>query len=113
MPTAPLRACNVPGCAARCDPGRSRCRAHGSTRTTSRSPNTVYAAPRWKRLRAQVLAEEPICRICRTRPSEVADHILELLDGGAPFDRSNLQGACTACNVSKGQKAAQRRRARA
>lgn len=59
-----------------------------------------------------MIAEEPICRICTVNPSEVADHIVERADGGAPFDRSNLQGACNRCNVAKGQRAAQARRKR-
>lgn len=75
--------------------------------------DSVYTTTRWKRLARRVILEEPTCRIrtrCNGDPSTVADHIVEVRDGGAPFDRANLQGACGRCNVSKGQYAAQRRR---
>lgn len=56
----------------------------------------------WRRLREQVLREEPVCRYCRVRPSTVVDHVLprsrypELA-----HDRTNLAGACGPCNTSK------------
>lgn len=37
---------------------------------------------------------------CGGRASH-ADHIVELQDGGAPFDLANLQAACGSCNVAK------------
>jgi len=56
--------------------------------------------PRWRRLRALVLSEEPFCRNCIEQdvkppsPSIIVDHI----DGKAAdlddYRRSNLQGLC-------------------
>jgi len=37
---------------------------------------------------------------CLGRASS-ADHIVELADGGAPFDLRNLQAACMHCNLAK------------
>lgn len=56
----------------------------------------------WQKLRAQVLAEEPLCRECleqgRTEPSTDCDHI----DGNpGNNERSNLQGLCHACHSTK------------
>lgn len=98
--------------------GVSRCRDCGGTSTPRRSSrsSSIYADPRWPPLSRQVRLEEPTCRIrthCDGARSEVADHIVEVEDGGAPFDRANLQGACHRCNVAKGQAAAQARRRRA
>lgn len=45
----------------------------------------------WKRISAQVLLEEPICRLCN-EPSTDCDHIIPLPIG--TDDRSNLQGLC-------------------
>lgn len=60
---------------------------------------------RWRAIRAQVLLEEPVCRICGL-PSSEADHIVPLKFGGDPFARENLQGACKHCNSSKGARVA-------
>jgi 5-methylcytosine-specific restriction endonuclease McrA len=56
----------------------------------------------WRRLREQVLAEEPVCRWCRVRPSTVVDHILpRSLYPHLAHERSNLAGSCWPCNGSK------------
>lgn len=59
----------------------------------------------WRRLRRQVLLEEPICHWCRKAPSTTADHLIEY--DRAPdraLDRTNLVGACRACNSRRGQR---------
>ena len=57
-----------------------------------------------QRDRAQVLAEEPLCRLCleagRTSPSEVVDHIRPLSEGGSD-ERSNKQALCHSCHDAK------------
>lgn len=59
---------------------------------------------RWMRIRAQVLAEEPLCRLGlaqgRVEASEEVDHIVALEDGGTD-DRENLQGICGDCHKVK------------
>lgn len=56
----------------------------------------------WRRLRAQILAEEPLCYLCRRRASTVVDHVLPLsLYPHLAHERSNLRGACRPCNGSK------------
>jgi len=56
------------------------------------------------RIRAQVLREEPLCRMClakgRTTASEEVDHIIPLEDDGTD-DRENLQGLCADCHKVK------------
>jgi 5-methylcytosine-specific restriction protein A len=57
-----------------------------------------------QRDRAQVMAEEPLCRICldqgRTAATQVVDHILCLAWGGTD-ERSNKQGLCEPCHDAK------------
>lgn len=57
-----------------------------------------------QKARAQVIAEEPLCRICltkgRTRKTEIVDHIIPLAWGGSD-DRSNKQGLCKPCHDEK------------
>ena len=68
---------------------------------------TSTSTSRWRRLRAQVVAKEPDCRIgitavC-TGVSDTADHIIpRSLRPDLMFERSNLRGACHACNSSLG-----------
>lgn len=97
-------------------PGHARCEEHekGYSAPGVRTKNPwdwVWKDPRWIRLSALTLREEPTCRMCGA-PSEVADHIQELADGGAPFSRSNTQGLCRACNTGKGQRSTQARKRR-
>ncbi len=66
----------------------------------------------WRRLREQVLREEPLCRYCGVRVSTVVDHILPL--SRFPHlaeERRNLAGACRWCNGSKHDRPAPVRRA--
>jgi 5-methylcytosine-specific restriction protein A len=60
---------------------------------------------RWMRIRALVLAEEPLCTLyCkdvgRTRASTEVDHIIALEDGGTD-ERANLRGVCDECHKIK------------
>ncbi len=62
----------------------------------------------WRRLRAQVLREEPMCQIrgpkCKGLSTTV-DHVLPLsTHPELAHVRTNLRGACTACNYRGGAK---------
>jgi 5-methylcytosine-specific restriction endonuclease McrA len=63
----------------------------------------------WRRLRDQVVSEEPLCwlrlpGIC-TNYSETADHILTVKERpDLAMVRTNLRGACHACNRSRNAK---------
>jgi len=50
----------------------------------------------WKAMRERVIREaNGRCQIAGcTRPARYADHIVERRDGGAVFDRANLQAIC-------------------
>ena len=52
---------------------------------------------RWQKMRARVLAEEPLCRRCQAPATDV-DHV-----NGDPSDnsRANLQPLCHACHSHK------------
>jgi hypothetical protein len=56
---------------------------------------------RWRRIRAQTLRGEPLCRLClaagRTVPATVVDHKTPLNDGGT-HEASNLQPLCKRCH---------------
>lgn len=58
----------------------------------------------WRRLRAVVLAAEPLCRICagagRVTAATVVDHITPKAQGG-PDTPANLQPLCAPCHDTK------------
>lgn len=70
----------------------------------------------YQRLRAQVVREEPLCRICtmmgRVVPTQEVDHIkpFDGLDDPLRLDRNNLRGLCKPCHeqvtsaAAKGQR---------
>jgi 5-methylcytosine-specific restriction protein A len=56
---------------------------------------------RWRRVRAQTLLAEPLCRLClsagKTVPATIVDHIVPLADGGT-HAQNNLQPLCKRCH---------------
>ena len=54
----------------------------------------------WKKRRGRVLARDPICMVCHSRPSKVCDHIIARAFGGTD-DEWNLQGICSGCDKAK------------
>jgi len=94
-------------------PGRSRCRAHGGGAWARTSPaSRGRYGRRWNELRAEVLREEPACRICGAKASDV-DHIVAVADGGTDA-RSNLRALCHEHHkqVTAAQSRARRKRGR-
>lgn len=84
-----------------------------------------YSAPgrtgwAWRKLRAEILAESYACHLCGQplRPdvpnplpmSSVIDHLVPIVEGGAPMDRANLAAAHRACNGRKESLRQQQRR---
>lgn len=56
-------------------------------------------------LRAQLLAQEPLCRMCaakgRVTAATIADHIVPIAKGGAVHDITNMQPVCEDCHDTK------------
>ena len=54
----------------------------------------------WRRIRACVLAKNPICTKCWLEPSNTVDHIVTKARGGTD-DEANLQALCRECHSRK------------
>jgi 5-methylcytosine-specific restriction protein A len=58
-----------------------------------------------RKLREQLLAQEPLCRPCkikgRVTVAAIADHIVPIAKGGTIHDINNLQPVCSECHVDK------------
>jgi len=101
-----LAVCSQQDCPELVERGHTYCAAHDrqidraiKVRSTWR---WVYADRRWAGLRRQVKREQPWCEEpgCRELGTDV-DHIVSVQDGGAPFDRTNVQHLCHAHHSAK------------
>lgn len=63
--------------------------------------NPAYSDPQYKRLRAQLLKDNPVCQWCGINPASQADHLVEL-DAGGDHSESNLVASCGKCNSARG-----------
>lgn len=102
MPQAALRpcaTCHQVGCTAHVRP------AWGSARPVQR-----IRGRKLQRLRMDLWAKEPQCRVCKRvlLPKQmIRDHVINLADGGAD-DTTNEQPICQPCHDAKTQREAQR-----
>lgn len=76
------------------------------TRTARPAPKVAdgfYLTPAWRAAREEAVALGlNRCAKCgRTGCRLFVDHIVELQDGGAPFDQSNLEAICGSCHSAK------------
>lgn len=78
----------------------------GPTRT---GPVDVRRTRAWRKLRDQVVEQEPDCRlryagIC-TGASTTADHIVPIAERpDLALERANLRGSCEPCNLHRGKR---------
>lgn len=80
-----------------------------SAKPAPKRADAIYLSPEWRKLMAAIIAERG--RRCQDpvhdpdAPREgirvFGDHIVELKDGGAPFDRANVLLRCGACHTRK------------
>ena len=69
-----------------------------------------YQSPEWRALRDRVIsARGKQCEQCGARGFVIADHKVEIRDGGARLDPSNIKLLCAKCH---GRKTALAKRAR-
>lgn len=96
-----MKSCTVCGAMFSASPtgGRPRSRCERCRTNHDRADGT-----RWRKLRAQVLAEEPVCYIAGCgRLSAQVDHVIPLkMRPDLAHVRANLRGICASHNASKG-----------
>lgn len=95
MPYAPKRRCSRAGCPHWCP-----CPVHPPQPWARRVHVSQGRRDVTPALRAQVLEEEPVCRLCATAPSVQVDHLVPLRRGGGS-ERANLAGVCARCHARK------------
>lgn len=89
---------------------RGRCASHQRAEWKSQDERRGTSTARgydatWRRLRAMVLAREPLCRECAKRDRIVdareVDHVTPIRFGGKRLDPANLQPLCKPCHSRK------------
>ena len=60
-----------------------------------------YHTTAWRKLRMDVIRQEPVCRACKRQEATVVDHIQPVRLGGEFFLHENLQPLCKGCHNSK------------
>lgn len=109
------RPCNKPGCSVLTT--GTYCPAHAKAaqpawRTTTGSSTSRGYGSKWRKLRKEILARDPVCTLCNRRPSEHVDHITSKAAGGNDSP-TNLRGLCEKCHKKKtAQDGAARKRAK-
>lgn len=84
----------------------------GTAQPALKVVDPIYKSKQWLEARALALALGNYrCAVCgaklrrspqdRSKRRPFVDHIVELKDGGAPFDQVNLQPLCGSCHTSK------------
>ena len=68
-----------------------------------KTADEVYGSQAWKKLRAEVIAERgrACCKCGRVDSRPFVDHVVEIRDGGALLDKSNLQILCGSHHTAK------------
>lgn len=94
--------------------GKRMCRECRSATGRHHNPGNMPGrhGQAWRKLRAQVIAEETDCFRCGAEVdkslkwpdsnSPSADHVKDIRDGGAPLDRDNIRLAHFGCNSADG-----------
>ncbi|MBB2965207.1 HNH endonuclease signature motif containing protein [Methylobacterium sp. R2-1] len=105
LPTLPPRLCTVDMCTAR-PPART-----WADRKASEPRQGFYQSPEWRALRDGVTKQRgKRCEDCgRTGTRIYCDHIVELQDGGAGLDETNIRLRCGSCHTRKTANARARR----
>lgn len=91
---------------------QARCRicgkkhsGHCSNDVPARQSDGFYRSPIWRRIRANQLKQEPLCRECNKKglltPGNEVDHIHPISRGGSMTDPDNLQTLCKSCHSRK------------
>ena len=104
MPHAAPHPCNQYGCRAVLPRGTRYCAQHqravyqAADRERGSSTERGYGR-QWRKVRAAVLADEPLCRMCAEQGTTMAATEVDHVDGNSSNnDRANLRPLCKPCH---------------
>jgi hypothetical protein len=84
---------------------------HRTVKPAPKKADPFYHSTEWRRLMADLYAARGRrCEDCgKTEAKLYGDHVIELRDGGAPLDPTNVRIRCAACHTTKTAAARARR----
>lgn len=59
---------------------------------------SLYNTSQWKKIRAEVLKAQPVCRICRRAKADTVDHVQRHGGDPAKFLKGPFQALCKHCH---------------
>ena len=104
MPRRPAKPCAQVGCPNKAIPGKSRCEQHQRSHNRQADENRDNSYQRgytrhWRKVRAMVLRDEPLCRRCNQQNQTVAADMVHHIDEDSSNNsRDNLEPLCSACH---------------
>lgn len=66
----------------------------------NKESDKFYHSRAWKRVSSMQLNSSPLCVVCG-EPAKIADHKVEIKDGGSKLSLDNLQSMCVSCHNVK------------
>jgi 5-methylcytosine-specific restriction protein A len=118
MPRKAKVACTHRGCPTLVEAGNGGlCPQHQKKRhsyydqtRSDKAHTAVYNKSAWKTARKAALQRDlGWCVICKEKPAELVDHIIEIKDGGCAYCLDNLQSLCNSCHNIKTNEVAKAR----
>jgi 5-methylcytosine-specific restriction enzyme A len=108
MPSAPRKPCCEPMCPMLVPRGTARCAPHAAAQAAEYErrrrldwTRAIYATPEYRRLRLEVLADNPMCVGCGGIATQ-ADHIVPIRENPRlALVRANLAPRCRRCHVRR------------
>lgn len=105
MPSIKRKACPTHGVykTNRCEECKKQTAKTYNQQSRNKDSTAVYNTRRWQKVRKQQLMQEPLCinfESCHNE-AKIADHIIELIDGGEAFSLDNLESMCIGCHNTK------------
>lgn len=84
---------------------------HRSVKPAAKKVDPFYNSTEWRKLMARLFAERGRhCQDCgKSEIKLYGDHVIELQDGGAPLDPTNVRIRCASCHTTKTGQARARR----
>lgn len=78
--------------------------------TSTGKPRRDLDTAAWKKLRQEILSDEPVCHWCKRAKATTLDHLVEV-DRGGTNERGNVVPACHKCNSRRGAEYLAKKRA--
>jgi len=105
MPYAAKKECAHPRCPDVVPSGQRHCTKHKRAEVKQYERGRGSSSERgydrkWQKIRAVIIARDPVCKACNRKPTTDVDHITPRRRGGTDAE-SNLQGLCHTCHSSK------------